>query len=258
MNFYWFGRTKNNNLSEISSELEEYGFDGILLPYGSNVPDHFVQISRSLRHDQKLIYIVAVRPYTISPQNLALIVKSLNNICPERVWINFVSGQMPEGEKDIGGIIGEINDLTNLYERREYLKSYVPLFIDICKKLNVKTKICISGKGDDMNSLVESYGDYSFAAYQSHVEVAKYKQISKPRVLSMFPLIEDNEEKFNKLKNSKELGSDIKLTTTEELKEIINELKLDGIQSLMFYCYWPEEYRIKIINFVKENKHLFA
>jgi hypothetical protein len=257
MKFYWFGRSENN-LSAMSLELEESGFYGVLLPYGSNVGDHFVQIGRALKDDQKLTYIVAVRPYTISPQNLALIVKSLNSIDSERVWINFVSGQMPEPELSVGGIIGEINDLTNLYERREYLKKYVPVFVDLCNRLNIKTKICISGKGDDMNSLVESHGDYSFAAYQSHVEVAKYKKISKPRVLSMFPLIEDDQEKFNKLKNSKELGSDIKLTTTSELKEIIAELKLDGIEGLMFYCYWPEKYRLRIIDFVNKNKDLFA
>jgi hypothetical protein len=257
MNVYWFGRTRNNNLSEISLELEESGFNGILLPYGADVGDYFVQIARSLKKDQKVTYIVAVRPYTISPQNLAMIIKSLNSIDTGRVWINFVSGQILDEEKSMGGIIGEINDTSSLYERREYLKNYIPIFFDFCKKFNIDTKICISGKGDDMNTLVENYGDYSFAAYQSHIEVAKYKKISKPRVLSIFPLIEDDEEKFNKLKHSKELGSDIRLTTTLELKEIINELKLDGIEGIMFYCYWPEEYRIKIVNFVKDNKNLF-
>jgi hypothetical protein len=258
MNFYWFGRTKNNNLSEISSELEESGFDGILLPYGSDVGDYFVQVARSVRSDQKLKYIVAIRPYTISPQHLAMIIKSLNAIDSDRVWINFVSGQILEEEKSMGGIIGEVNDSSSQYERRKYLENYVPIFFEFCKKLNVKTKICISGMGEDIGSLVEKYGDYSFAAYQAYAESGGLKKISKPRVLSMFPLIEDDEEMFNKIKNSKELMPDVKLTTTEELKTIINNLKLDGIDSVMFYCYWSEEYRLKIVNFVIQNKHLFV
>jgi hypothetical protein len=257
MNFYWFGRTKDNNLAHMSEELEQSGFSGILLPYAVDVGDYSVQVARAMNTEQKLKYILAIRPYTISPQHLAMIVKSLNSIDPDRIWINFVSGQILDEEKTIGGIIGEINDLSSQNDRRQYLESYVPVFVEICKTLKIKTNICISGMGEDIGSLVEGYGDYNFAAYQAYAESGGLKKISKPRVLSMFPLIEDDEEIFNKIKNSKELMPDIKLTTTEELKAIINSLKLDGIDSVMFYCYWPDKYRLRIVDFIKNNKNLF-
>lgn len=258
MNFYWFGRTKDNNLSEISQELEDAGFSGILLPYAVDVGDYFVQVARSINSQQQLKYIIAIRPYTISPQHLAMIIKSLNSIESDRVWINFVSGQILDEEKVVGGIIGETNDLSSQDERRKYLESYVPIFFNLCKQLNIKTQICISGMGEDIASLVEEYGDYNFAAYQAYSESGGLKKISKPRVLSMFPLIEDDEETYKKIKDSKQLMPDVKLTNTEELIDIINTLRLDGIDSIMFYCYGPEKYRLNIINFIINNKHLFS
>jgi hypothetical protein len=257
MNFYWFGRTNNNNLSDISKRLEDAGFKGILLPYVVNIGDYFIETARAMSVDQKLKYIIAIRPYTISPQHLAMIVKSLNSIDDDRLWINFVSGQILDEEKLIGGIIGDINDLSTQKDRREYLQNYIPIFYDLCNRLNIKTKICISGMREDIASLVEEYGDYNFSDYNAYSREGGLIEISKPRLLSMFPLIEDDPEVFNMLKNSKDLQPDINLTTTEELKKIINKIKIEGINDLMFYCYWPEKYRLRIVNFVKENKDLF-
>jgi|MesohylFT_1024984.scaffolds.fasta_scaffold00399_10 hypothetical protein len=256
MNFYWFGRTES--LSELSLELEDSGFKGVLLPYGSDIADYIVQVARSINVNQKLKYIIAIRPYTISPQHLGVIIKSLNSIDSDRVWINFVSGQIIDEEKAVGGILGDINDSSTQNQRRMYLEKYVPAFFDFCKKLNIKTKICISGMGKDIASLVDKYGDYSFAAYEPYSKDEGIAKTSKPRVLSMFPLIEDDPEIFNKLKNSKELEPDIKLTTTNELIKIISDIKLDGINDLMFYCYWSEKYKDRIVDFVKQNNHLFV
>lgn len=257
MNFYWFGRTTNNNLSNISLDLEDAGFSGMLLPYAVNVGDYCIEVARSMRTDQKLKYIIAIRPYTISPQHLAMIIKSLNNIDPDRVWINFVSGQIIDEEKTMGGIIGEINDLSSQSERRKYLEKYTEIFFDFCKNLNIQTKICISGMGNDIAALVEKYGDYNFAAYQAYAQRGGLKKISKPRVISMFPLIRD-EKTVNELKNKKDLSPDIFPTTEKDLIDLIKQLKIDGIEDVMFYAYTSETEIYNIIDFVKKNKKIFA
>jgi hypothetical protein len=256
MNFYWFGRTKDNNLSEMSKELEDAGFYGILLPYAVDVGDYFIQVATSIKNDQKLKYIIAIRPYTISPQHLAMIIKSLNVVASDRLWINFVSGQILDDEKEIGGIIGDINDKSLPEDRRKYLQEYVPIFYDLCKKLNIKSTICISGMGPDTFSLVEKYGDYNFVAHQAYVDSGPFKKISKPRVVSMFPLIKTQDE-VDKLKESKTIPSDIFITTEDELIKNINNLKINGIDDVMFYCYYSEKDRDSIISFVKKNKDIF-
>lgn len=253
MNFYWFGRTENNNLAQMSKDLEDAGFDGILLPYAVDVGDYFIQVATSIKEDQKLKYIIAIRPYTISPQHLAMIIKSLNVVASDRLWINFVSGQILDDEKEIGGIIGHINDKSLPEDRRKYLQEYVPVFHDLCKKLNIDATICISGMGPDTFSLVEKYGDYNFVAYQAYANSGPFKNISKPRVVSMFPLIRDEDEVAN-LKNDNSLPSDIFLTTEQGLLETIDKLKINGISDVMFYCYGSEKDKSNIIKFVKNNK----
>jgi hypothetical protein len=259
MNFYWFGRP--NNISKISLELEESGFKGVLLPYASDIGDYTVQVARAMNVNQKLKYIIAIRPYTISPQHLATTIKSLNSIDSDRIWINFVVGQILDEEKNIGGIIGKPNDLSSQDERRNYLLDYIPIFFKTCKNLEIKTTICISGIGEEATRLVEEYGDYSFLAHTAYdtpyAKSGGLIKISKPRVLSMFPLIEDDPEVFNEIKSSDKLNPDIMLTTTQDLIDLIKNIKSDGVNDLMFYCYWSEDYRVKIINFVKQNKHLF-
>lgn len=256
MNFYWFGRTKDNNLASMSTELEEAGFVGILLPYSVNLGDYFIQVATSIKHDQKIKYIVAIRPYTISPQHLAMIIKSLNVVAPDRIWINFVSGQIVDGEEQIGGIIGDINDKSSPEDRRKYLQEYVPVFYDLCKDLNIDSTICISGMGTETFSLVEKYGDYNFVAHQAYANSGPLKKISKPRVVSMFPIIRTQDE-IDNIKQNKTIPEDVFLTTEQNLIERIKTLRSQGINDMMFYCYSSDKDRSSIINFVKNNKDIF-
>ena len=68
MKVYWFGRHLDKDLGYMSDLLEDSGFYGWLLPYAPGLPDPFTRIARSLNTDKKLKYLVAVKPYTISPQ----------------------------------------------------------------------------------------------------------------------------------------------------------------------------------------------
>jgi HAD superfamily hydrolase (TIGR01662 family) len=60
-----------------------------------------VGMFRRAEKEQKLKYLVAVRPYTISAQYLVSIIKSLDSIQEDRVRINFVPG-MDNGEESFG------------------------------------------------------------------------------------------------------------------------------------------------------------
>jgi hypothetical protein len=70
MNIYWFGKHVDKDLGYVSDLLEDSGFYGWLLPYNAGYEDPFTRIARSLKTEQKLKYLVAVRPYTISAQYL--------------------------------------------------------------------------------------------------------------------------------------------------------------------------------------------
>jgi alkanesulfonate monooxygenase SsuD/methylene tetrahydromethanopterin reductase-like flavin-dependent oxidoreductase (luciferase family) len=258
MKFYWFGRSNEKDLISFSKDLEDSGFYGVLLPYTVNLGDYFVKVAQCLDPKQKLKYIIAIRPYTISPQYLAMIVKSINEIQNDRLWINFVSGQVSDGESLMGGILGKVTDSSTWQEKKEYLIEYVDVFDNFSKKVGINPTICISGMKEDVFSLVEDYGDYNMVAFEPYMRENGFRKLAKPRIVSMCPFIRDDEKELDALKNDKNLPQDIFPTTTQNLINMIKELKLNNINNVMFFSHGSEEERYRIMQFVKDNKDIFA
>jgi hypothetical protein len=75
MDFYIFSQ----KINEVQ-ELIDHKYSGILLIYGNSLDDFFTQISRTMDLKNDFKYMVAVRPYAISPEYLFKINKSINNI----------------------------------------------------------------------------------------------------------------------------------------------------------------------------------
>jgi|694.fasta_scaffold32846_11 hypothetical protein len=161
MNVYWFGRHTDKDLGYISDLLEDSGFYGWLLPYAVGVPDPFTRIARSLKTNQKLKYLVAVRPYTISPQYLLAISKSLDLIQEDRVRINFVPG-LTDGEESFGGVFSDVNDSTSFEDRKKFFCSYLEKFKDWDVK---KPYTYVSGMKDSICPNMDSLADANIVNY---------------------------------------------------------------------------------------------
>lgn len=256
MNLYLFDSANSNTLPSISQELEDAGFAGILLPYGSSLGDYFTFIARSMNSSHKLKYIVAIRPYTISPQYLASIIKSLNEIDNDRVWINFVAGTVNDYEQSLGGIIGDVNDSSHFLERKQYLIDYVPVFIEYCKNIMKPPAICVSGMSDEIFMLTEKYADYNITSYDKHIHENRLKTISKPKIVTMCPFIRGTLKEITALKNQRNMPQDAVFADSNGLIDILNSLKSDGINDVMFHVNGSDEEYRRIVEFVKTNKHL--
>ena len=161
MNVYWFGRHTDKDLGYISDLLEDSGFYGWLLPYAVGVPDPFTRIARSLKTNQKLKYLVAVRPYTISPQYLLAISKSLDLVQEDRVRINFVPG-LTDGEESFGGVFSDVNDSTSFEDRKKFFCSYLEKFKDWDVK---KPYTYVSGMKDSICPNMDSLADANIVNY---------------------------------------------------------------------------------------------
>ena len=116
MNFYYFGGHFTDNYSlEKASVLEKNHFAGVMFTYDATQGDMFVRTARDIKLDEKIKYLVAIRPYTISPQYLYTIYDSINEIMEDRVQVNFIAGYIKDNEADVGGIVTEINDKSSTY-----------------------------------------------------------------------------------------------------------------------------------------------
>jgi hypothetical protein len=116
-------------------ELDEIGVDGVLHTYNAHQPNPFVTIPKNLPQTN-IKHMVAVRPYTISPQLLSQIGMTFDQLYGKGVLqINLISGWIKENEKDFGGIIGSVNDYSTNIERSKYLIDY----LDVLENLENKT-----------------------------------------------------------------------------------------------------------------------
>jgi hypothetical protein len=201
MNIYWFARHLEKDLAEVSDMLEDAGFYGWLLPYVAGLPDPFVRIARSLNTDQKLKYLVAVRPYTISPQYLLAITRGLDFIQKDRVRINFVPGWKSSGEREhyFSGPTGLINDSSSLDDRKKYLCSYIEDFRNMNGK---KPYTYISGLPDDICPNMLDFGDANIVSY-GLLLAGKLDGCSKDTIISVeVSSIETLHEKINHVKDA--------------------------------------------------------
>lgn len=163
INFYWFGRHLEEKLEDISDLLEDAGFYGWLIPYASGLQDPFIRIARSMNLNQKLKYLVAVRPYNISPQYLSAIIYSLDLIQFDRVRINFVPGLIFDNEEKLfGGILNNINDESSFEDRKKYLCSYIKSFGELPVR---KPYVYVSGLEDDLCPDIVRYSDANIVSH---------------------------------------------------------------------------------------------
>lgn len=200
MKIYWFGRHLDKDLGYMSDLLEDSGFYGWLLPYAAGIPDPFTRVARSINTDQKLKYLVAVRPYTISPQYLLAICNSLDLIQEDRVRINFVPGLLEDQfEKSFGGILSTVNDNSSFADRKKYFCSYIEEFKNLKAK---KPYTYISGIADGICPKMLEFGDANIVSYGRLVE-GKLQGYSKDTII-FFPAtsIEHFYERLGKVKDA--------------------------------------------------------
>jgi hypothetical protein len=124
MKFYYFNggdHTQNNKIKK----LEESGFTGVLFTYDARSSDYFVKTARDIKHNQKIKYMIAIRPHAISLQYLIMINSGMKEIMPDRVQINLISGHIKKDEENVGGILGDVTDKSNNIERSNFLISFL-------------------------------------------------------------------------------------------------------------------------------------
>jgi hypothetical protein len=225
-------------------------------------------------------YLVAIRPYVISPQYLSMLYNSVNSMHPGRLQLNLVSGsgdiqrevkrsrteyQMNEN-KDFGGILGPVTDLSSNVDRSNYLIEY----IDMINSLNTTMP----------DFYVSVTNEYVFDAAKKHnnkiiIPYAMYKynkfNIDNMDVMvAIKPILRETELELNELPKPTGIWNkyhgqydrkDYDYFTYSEFAELINTFKINGISEVLISsCKIEDIYnpplieRHHIFNFVKKYK----
>jgi len=245
MNFYMY----INDIDKVKN-LIEHNYSGALLTYNVNNGDYFVKIAKTIVPEKDFKYLVAIRPYAISPQYLCMINNSINEISKNKLQINFVSGRRKEVEKGFDGIIGPVNDDSSKEERSDYLVKY----IDVLESLNVDIPdYYISATNQSVFDVGDKHNSKIIIVYSQYVE-KKYDISNKKIMLALSLVLRETEEEINALDKNKYVQiQDVGFFTYKEFVLFLDELKEKEINEILIYSSNEEEIK-RINNFVKQYK----
>ena len=278
MQFYYFG---GNFYNGNTTMLEDSHFDGVMFVYDSTLGDVFTRIVKDMKPNEKIKYLVAIRPYTISPQYLCMINQSMNSIMPNRLQINFISGYVKEHEKYFGGIVGDINDESNNIDRSNYLINYIKTINTMPgNKDDFKLDFYVSTTNEHVFNATEEYDNKIILPYRDYkngywTEVDNLYgnttgnnfDYSKRKVmLAITPIIRrtqeelDKSEEYARRPNWKEgerggTVTDIEYFTYEEFDKFIVDLEKKGIHGILMNGHLQEE-RENLVGFIKQYREL--
>ncbi len=243
MNFYMF----SYGLEEVEN-LYNHKYSGALFTYNINQGDFFTKISRNINTKKDFKYMVAIRPYVISPQYLYMISKSIEEILPSTLQLNLISGWIQEEEKEFGGVPGEINDMSSNIDKSNYLIKYIEIIEKIKPKIidyyvSVTNNFVFDSCVKNNTKMIIPYSQYKNNIYDVN---------NKKIMISVAPTLIETDQELSDLSNIKN-QDDAENFTYKQFNLIIEELKTKGINEIMLSS-WDNEERKKINNFVKQYK----
>ena len=271
MQFYYFGGVLGEKDSVKSpSNLNQHHFDGVMFTHDIPQGDIFVQTAIDLKINEKIKYLIAIRPYTISPQYLAMINDSLNKIQKNRVQLNIISGYTKDHENDIKGIVGSVNDQSDKVEKRKYLVEFLESLNEMNQNKNLKSPLdfFVTTTNPRVLDAVNKHNNkiiLPYSLYKNNIWFKKFDRPisvnSKEIMVAITPIIRETQEELESLKNyalrptwqSGEVSrvvNDAEYLTKETFHELVIKLQNDGIKYLLINAV-PQAENSIIIPFIK-------
>lgn len=275
MEFYYFGGYFDEGFI---SRLEDSGFSGVMFTHDLSQGDMFTKVARDIKYTEKIKYLVAIRPYTISPQYLCIINQSINSIMKERLQINLISGYPKENEIDFGGILGSINDLSSKIDRSKYLIEYVNILNTMPGNKNNRNKLdfYVSATNKYVLEAAQVHNNKIILPYRVYVNQHWFVDDNNPdeilsnkinlkdtdAMIAITPVFRKTEEELRLLdgyvikpawrKGEKEHSvTDVEYFTYEQFNSFIDRLEKEGIKQILMNA-WPPEERDVVIEAIKE------
>jgi hypothetical protein len=261
MKIYYFGSEYR-----FIDDIYESGFDGSLFLYNARSADYFTTLVGNKDNlKDGFQYMVAVRPYAISPQYLSMIHRTICGMIGNRLEINLIAGDPKELEKPYNSFVGPISDSSSKIERSQYLIEYLGA-IDWLKNncFDPETEvpnIYVSTTNEFVLEAASRYGHKMIIPHVTHKkwkEDGTYKNVREKVsidnnniLLSINPVIvfpEDGVSPDSIVPRT----SDGQVFTPKQFLEEIEAFKQEGIYGLLTASW--DDIRPNLFRFLKENK----
>lgn len=240
MRFHWLTRGEDDSteyLRLLSSELDRCHYHSMLLVYHSKMPDNIVKAARVMSGKEKIKYMFAIRTYAISPEYMAMICKSLNQIAPNKIMLNVVSGDIHSDETSIQDLVYNKDVLTPEL-RLDYTDQWVEKFLSI-DILRSFPEIVMAGHSEKTRLMAKKYNSTHVSMLDSHLEYIKKNDIvvNEKQMATTVIVVRETEEEadifFNKFIKDDPCNGYMICGTKEQVKNKIKSLEELGITDIL-------------------------
>jgi len=242
VNIIWFERDagKIEDLSQRSEELKAKGFSGTMYPYDIDCGDFFTKIAE--QKVDKFQYIVAIRPYVISPQYLSMVCKSLNKKYRNRVSINFLTGWIKEYEYNFGGVLTEPNDKSSSVDRSKYMLEYAEEFKSL---KTIIPSFYVSTTNDEVFKKCKQNQFPMIVPYVWYKQ-NRFDLKNTKFIISICPVFDESDEKHQ----------DLEVFSKNDFFRFLDDCKKANVYGVLIHENTPGTQYESIINAISEYKSM--
>ena len=222
MRFHWM--VKDNlspkDLKKISKVLDFYGYESMLLTFHSDESDYWIKAANAIDIEDKIKYMIALRPYAITAAYCSMIIRGFNEIQNNRMSLNIIAGTYDE-EQQLFSIP------TSIDER----KKNSGLFAKDLRALNKNCpEIFFSGSSAETVDNVAKFGNGQVTTLSKFNEAGA----QSARTIVRLSLIIDGNAQFiyDSMQHGKEKSNTI-YGNKEQIKNQIKDLEGRGVTDLL-------------------------
>jgi hypothetical protein len=244
----WRGKPLNSKeLKDLSSELENFGYNSLLLTFHSQSPDYLIKSAAALIPGNKLKYMIALRPYHISPQFCAMVTEGYNQIEPNRIIFNWIAGDFYRKDEGLQvDVFGNTKEIDDIVKRTTFLRN----FVDQYNSFGIVTKkpeMVFSGFSDYTLETARIFGGTSLCMIDEYRKNIKNFNGINSRMVCVNPIILDSNEDIEEYKkriysiNPRSIHTTI-IGDRDTVKRKMIDLKDEGITDLLLDTNRPESF----------------
>jgi alkanesulfonate monooxygenase SsuD/methylene tetrahydromethanopterin reductase-like flavin-dependent oxidoreductase (luciferase family) len=242
----WRGEPLNaNKLRDLSVKLEDVGYYSLLLPFHSKSPDYLIKSAAALIPGNKLKYMIALRPYHISPQFCAMVTEGYNQIDPNRIIFNWIAGDFHNREEEGSqvDVFGSTKEIDDIVKRTTFLRNFVDQYNSF-GIVTEKPEMIFSGFSDYTLETVKMFNGTSLCMIDDYRNnLNKFNEIDK-KMVSVNPIILESNDDVEEYKEKISSINPRSIETTiigdrKTVKEKLLDLKNEGITDILLYTNMP-------------------
>ena len=250
-----------DSLKKLSKELDEAGYYSFLLPFHSLGSDQLLKAAHVLDLKQKIKYMIAMRPYHVSPQYFRMLILAFNEIQPGRLIINIIAGDGRSDEPNQLDYLGNSENLINVEQRKEYVRKLLSIYNEDGAMKYYLGETIISGFSDYSVETAKIFEYTTLCMYDEYFNSIDRLKDCKRRMVSAKVYLRDTEEEAEEIyslagDNTRLPGYTFYGTEDTALKKIQHAIDNGITDFLIGSCDFDKE-KHRIHNFIKNIKHNF-